>query len=73
MALADAAPGTGVTCEWSGSAALDAANLRDRSQAQSWTEGMRDFGKKVDLCQRIRDVLTNYPEAAEIGANAGGR
>ena len=28
------------------------------------TEGMRDFGQKVDLCQRIRDVLTNYPEGA---------
>lgn len=26
--------------------------------------GMRDFGQKVDLCQRIRDVLTNYPEGA---------
>lgn len=23
-----------------------------------------DFGQKVDLCQRIRDVLTNYPEGA---------
>ena len=27
-------------------------------------DGMRDFGQKVDLCQRIRDVLTNYPEGA---------
>lgn len=26
--------------------------------------GVRDFGQKVDLCQRIRDVLTNYPEGA---------
>ena len=25
---------------------------------------MVDFGQKVDLCQRIRDVLTNYPESA---------
>ena len=25
---------------------------------------MIDFGQKVDLCQRIRDVLTNYPEGA---------
>jgi sacsin len=26
--------------------------------------GMRGFGQKVDLCQRIRDVCTNYPEGA---------
>lgn len=25
---------------------------------------MSDFGQKVDLCQRIRDVTTNYPEGA---------
>ena len=25
---------------------------------------MHDFGQKVDLCQRIRDVTTNYPEGA---------
>jgi hypothetical protein len=25
-----------------------------------------DFGQKVDLCQRIRDVLTNYPEGAYV-------
>ena len=25
---------------------------------------MIDFGQKVDLCQRIRDVLINYPEGA---------
>ena len=27
-------------------------------------DGMRDFGQKVDLCQRIRDVTVNYPEGA---------
>ncbi|KAL1500259.1 hypothetical protein AB1Y20_012927 [Prymnesium parvum] len=27
-------------------------------------EGISDFGQKVDLCQRIRDVLVNYPEGA---------
>ena len=26
--------------------------------------GIVDFGQKVDLCQRIRDVLINYPEGA---------
>ena len=25
---------------------------------------MIDFGQKVDLCQSIRGVLTNYPEGA---------
>lgn len=25
---------------------------------------MINFGQKVDLCQRIRDVLANYPEGA---------
>ena len=29
-----------------------------------FTEDVIDFGQKVDLCQRIRDVLTNYPEGA---------
>jgi hypothetical protein len=28
------------------------------------SEFMSDFGQKVDLCQRIRDVTTNYPEGA---------
>ena len=27
-------------------------------------EDMVDFGQKVDLCQSIKGVLTNYPEGA---------
>ena len=25
-----------------------------------------DFGQKVDLCRRIREILTNYPEGIAV-------
>ena len=34
------------------------------NEAEEDDDGMRDFGQKVDLCQRIRDVTVNYPEGA---------
>lgn len=26
----------------------------------------RDFGQKVDLCSRIREILRNYPEGSSV-------
>ena len=37
-------------------------------EADEDAEFMQDFGQKVDLCQRIRDVTTNYPEGSLLKA-----
>ena len=33
---------------------------------QGFQEDWEDFGQKVDLTQRIREVLQNYPEGTTI-------
>jgi hypothetical protein len=37
-----------------------------REDVQSFQTDWEDFGQKVDLTQRIREVLANYPEGTTI-------
>ena len=37
-----------------------------KSDTDVWLESTEDFGQKVDLSVRIREILRNYPEGLSI-------